>query len=86
MQTFSRLSNGIEATKKEINELKCQERKMLKQTELIKSALNELGCEEVPSGCDLSIDNQSFINNSNEQVSFVSKFYWTRVMVLKLCN
>lgn len=41
---------------------------MLKQTELIKSALNELGCEEVPSGCDLSIDNQTFISNSSEQV------------------
>lgn len=41
---------------------------MLKQTELIKSALNELGCEEVPSGCDLSIDSQTFISNSSEQV------------------
>lgn len=56
-----------DASKKELNELKCQERKMLRQTELIKSALNELGCEEVPSGCDLSIDNQPFINNSSEQ-------------------
>jgi hypothetical protein len=60
----------VDSSKKEINELKCQERKMLKQTELIKSALNELGCEEVPSGCDLSIDNnQTFISNSSEQVS-----------------
>lgn len=42
---------------------------MLKQSELIKSALNELGCEEVPSGCDLSIDNQTFISNSSEQVN-----------------
>lgn len=64
-----RLSVVSDTVKKEINELKCQERKMLKQTELIKSALNELGCEEVPSGCDLSIDSQTFIsNNSNEQV------------------
>ncbi|KAF2892656.1 hypothetical protein ILUMI_13517 [Ignelater luminosus] len=59
---------SVETNKKEINELKCQERKMLRQTELIKSALNELGCEEVPSGCDLSIDNhQTFISNSSEQ-------------------
>ncbi|KAF5305505.1 hypothetical protein FQA39_LY01596 [Lamprigera yunnana] len=56
-----------DTNKKELNELRCQERKMLKQTELIKSALNELGCEEVPSGCDLSIDNQPFISNSSEQ-------------------
>lgn len=42
---------------------------MLKQTDLIKSALNELGCEEVPSGCDLSIDNTTFNNeNTAEQV------------------
>lgn len=54
--------------KKELNELKCMERKMLKQTELIKSALNELGCEEVPSALDISIDNQTFIGNSGEQV------------------
>lgn len=43
---------------------------MLKQTELIKAALNELGCEEAPSGCDISIDNQpAFIENSTEEVS-----------------
>ncbi|CAH0559326.1 unnamed protein product [Brassicogethes aeneus] len=63
----NRLSTNVDTSKKEINELKCQERKMLKQTELIKSALNELGCEEVPSGCDLSLDNQTFISNSSEQ-------------------
>lgn len=71
-QTYRRLSVVNDTVKKEINELKCQERKMLKQTELIKSALNELGCEEVPSGCDLSIDSQTFISNSSEQVSHIS--------------
>ncbi|CAH0559325.1 unnamed protein product [Brassicogethes aeneus] len=68
----NRLSTNVDTSKKEINELKCQERKMLKQTELIKSALNELGCEEVPSGCDLSLDNQTFISNSSEQVSITT--------------
>lgn len=63
---------AVDTSKKEINELKCQERKMLRQTELIKSALNELGCEEVPSGCDLSIDNQPFITNSSEQVTITN--------------
>ncbi|XP_017777355.1 PREDICTED: tyrosine-protein kinase Fer isoform X2 [Nicrophorus vespilloides] len=63
----NRLSYTGETNKKEVNELKCLERKMLKQTELIKCALNELGCEEVPSGLDLSIDNQTFISNSSEQ-------------------
>ncbi|KAJ8915238.1 hypothetical protein NQ315_015461, partial [Exocentrus adspersus] len=64
----NRLSTiSIDTSKKEINELKCQERKMLKQTELIKSALNELGCEEAPAACDLSLDNQTFISNSSDQ-------------------
>ncbi|XP_074027701.1 tyrosine-protein kinase Fer isoform X3 [Leptinotarsa decemlineata] len=64
----NRLSTiSVDTSKKEINELKCQERKMLKQTELIKGALNELGCEEAPTACDLSIDNQTFISVSSEQ-------------------
>ncbi|XP_065170799.1 tyrosine-protein kinase Fer isoform X1 [Atheta coriaria] len=62
--------SGLEVNRKELNELKCLERKMLKQTELIKSALNELGCEEVPSGLDISIDNTAgFISNPTEQMS-----------------
>lgn len=36
--------------------LRCQEKKLLRQAEVIRGALNDLGCEEVPSGCDLSID------------------------------
>ncbi|XP_066150936.1 tyrosine-protein kinase Fer isoform X1 [Euwallacea fornicatus] len=64
----NRLSLSFESSRKDINELKCQERKMVKQTELIKAALNELGCEEAPSGCDISIDNQpAFIENSTEE-------------------
>ncbi|XP_023012456.2 tyrosine-protein kinase Fer isoform X2 [Leptinotarsa decemlineata] len=69
----NRLSTiSVDTSKKEINELKCQERKMLKQTELIKGALNELGCEEAPTACDLSIDNQTFISVSSEQVSLTT--------------
>jgi hypothetical protein len=37
---------------------------MQRQVEVIKNALSELGCEEVPSGCDLSIDS-SFVDNHN---------------------
>lgn len=37
---------------------------MLKLADMIKTSLNEVGCEELPSGCDdLSVD-QSFIENS----------------------
>lgn len=49
---------------KDFNQLRCQEKQMLKLADLIKAALNEVGCEELPSGCDdLSVD-QSFIENN----------------------
>jgi tyrosine-protein kinase Fer len=52
----------VDPGKRELEELRCQEREMQRQVEVIKSALSELGCEEVPSGCDLSIDS-SFVDN-----------------------
>lgn len=64
-----------ELSKKEMNELKCQDRNMSKQLELIKGALNELGCEEVPPGCDLSTieqQPQSIVENNDHQVSEIS--------------
>lgn len=49
---------------KDINALRCQERQMLKLAEIIKTALNEVGCEELPSGCDdLSVE-QNFIESA----------------------
>ncbi|XP_023289612.1 tyrosine-protein kinase Fer isoform X2 [Orussus abietinus] len=36
--------------------LRCQEKKLQRQAEVIRCALNELGCEELPSGCDLSVE------------------------------
>ncbi|KAG7213771.1 hypothetical protein KM043_002993 [Ampulex compressa] len=36
--------------------LRCQEKKLQRQVEVIRAALNELGCEELPSGCDLSME------------------------------
>ncbi|XP_057337459.1 tyrosine-protein kinase Fer isoform X2 [Microplitis mediator] len=36
--------------------LRCQEKKLQRQVEVIRGALNELGCEELPSGCDLSME------------------------------
>lgn len=54
---------------------------MLKQTELIKSALNELGCEEAPSACDLSIDNQTFISNTSEQVNNILYIFYISVYI-----
>lgn len=49
---------------KDLNALRCHERQMLKLADMIKTSLNEVGCEELPSGCDdLSVD-QNFIENS----------------------
>ncbi|XP_043676986.1 tyrosine-protein kinase Fer isoform X2 [Vespula pensylvanica] len=36
--------------------LRCQEKKLQRQVDVIRAALNELGCEELPSGCDLSME------------------------------
>lgn len=49
---------------KDFSVLRCQEKQMLKMADLIKTALNEVGCEELPSGCDdISVD-PSFIENN----------------------
>ncbi|XP_033327020.1 tyrosine-protein kinase Fer isoform X3 [Megalopta genalis] len=36
--------------------LRCQEKKLQRQVDVIRSALNELGCEELPLGYDLSME------------------------------
>lgn len=47
---------------KDLNQLRCQEQRITKLADMIKNALNELGCEELPSGCDdLSVE-QAFID------------------------
>lgn len=43
--------------RRELMEMRCDERKLTRQLELIKSALKNLDCEELPSGCDCSADN-----------------------------
>jgi len=55
---------------KDLNALRCQEKQKQKLVDMIKCALNEVGCEELPSGCDddLTLE-QNFIENgyNNEQ-------------------
>uniref|UniRef100_A0A1L8DLX7 Tyrosine-protein kinase n=1 Tax=Nyssomyia neivai TaxID=330878 RepID=A0A1L8DLX7_9DIPT len=61
--------NGIgkDANKysKEIIALRCQEKQTLKLVDMIKTALNDLGCEELPSGCDDISVEQNFIDTTN---------------------
>ncbi|KAH8272632.1 hypothetical protein KR044_001980, partial [Drosophila immigrans] len=52
-------SNGIQSNKdsqnrqsKDLNALRCQEKQKQKLVDMIKYSLNEVGCEELPSGCD----------------------------------
>ncbi|XP_032306509.1 tyrosine-protein kinase Fer isoform X3 [Drosophila ananassae] len=70
-------SNGIQSNKdslcrqsKDLNALRCQEKQKQKLVDMIKCALNEVGCEELPSGCDdhLTLE-QNFIENgfNNDQ-------------------
>ncbi|XP_030375994.1 tyrosine-protein kinase Fer isoform X2 [Scaptodrosophila lebanonensis] len=73
----SNTSNGIQSNKdsqnrqsKDLNALRCQEKQKQKLVDMIKYALNEVGCEELPSGCDdhLTME-QNFIDRgyNNEQ-------------------
>ncbi|KAL1132442.1 hypothetical protein AAG570_010397 [Ranatra chinensis] len=50
----------------ELAELQCEEKKLAKQLEVIKKALTELGCEEVPSGCDIPIETNYDHNQDNQ--------------------
>ncbi|XP_047100645.1 tyrosine-protein kinase Fer-like [Schistocerca piceifrons] len=44
-----------EPAARELVEVQCVERRLQRQLEMIRGALSELGCEELPSGCDLSL-------------------------------
>ncbi|XP_067617597.1 tyrosine-protein kinase Fer isoform X2 [Eurosta solidaginis] len=66
----STASNGIQSPKdsqnrqsKDLNALRCQEKQKQKLVDMIKCALNEIGCEELPSGCDDHLE-PNFIENS----------------------
>ncbi|XP_037826804.1 tyrosine-protein kinase Fer-like, partial [Lucilia sericata] len=72
------ITNGIQSCKenqnrqsKDLNALRCQEKQKQKLVDMIKFALNEVGCEELPSGCDDHLDpnfDHGF-NNDNHQNS-----------------
>lgn len=48
-----------------VSELRGKERKLTRQIEVIKKALSEIGCEELPNGCDLE---NSFEQGNDLQV------------------
>lgn len=59
--------NSYSRNSKDLNSLRCQERQMLKLVDIIKTAL-DVGCEELPSGCDdLSVEQGFIENNGNDQ-------------------
>ncbi|XP_014208702.1 tyrosine-protein kinase Fer isoform X2 [Copidosoma floridanum] len=64
------------AQEREELRLRCQERKLQRQVDVIRCALNELGCEEVPSGCDLSME-VSFTETLNKKCSITDSGLFT---------
>ena len=85
-------SPEIVRKRRELIEMRCDERKLVRQFEIIKYALNELGCEELPSGCDLSIEstvihvhdqevlNQIFLNRLKTWC-LTKRFFYTNVLL-----
>ncbi|XP_034247322.1 tyrosine-protein kinase Fer isoform X2 [Thrips palmi] len=55
----------VDAVRKELNEVRCEEHKISRQAEVIKNALASLGCEEAPPGCDIPLES-SFIETSEQ--------------------
>lgn len=54
---------------KDLSSLKCEERQKNKLIEIIRSALNEVSCEELPNGCDdLSVEIENNNLGNHEQM------------------
>lgn len=53
MDSFFLHKNLIPFSELQLIELKSEEHRLQKQVDVIKKALFEIGCEELPSGCDL---------------------------------
>lgn len=64
----SRISGLEYSREREELKLRCQEKKLQRQVEVIRGALNELGCEELPSGCDLSMEGSFTDSPTNNKV------------------
>lgn len=54
-----------------LESLKCEERQRNKLIEIIKAALNEVACEELPSGCDDLTELETKGNNCNHEVNLI---------------
>lgn len=52
-----------------VHELRSKERKLNRQIEVIRNALTEIGCEELPSGCDIPSLENSFEHGDDTPVS-----------------
>ncbi|XP_028046995.1 tyrosine-protein kinase Fer isoform X2 [Monomorium pharaonis] len=64
----SRISVLDYSREREELRLRCQEKKLQRQVDVIRGALNELGCEELPSGCDLSMEGSFTESTANNKV------------------
>ena len=67
------LKKSMDVLKKEVNELRCTEQKLVRQSELISSPLSELECEQVPPGCDISNISNNNDNTSSNDIDSISQ-------------
>ena len=37
----------------QVNELRCEEQKLSKQNDMIRTPISDLGCEQAPAGCEV---------------------------------
>lgn len=73
---FSRTSSSFFRFNKDLSSLKCEERQKNKLIEIIRAALNEVSCEELPNGCDdltVEIENNN-LGNHEQMVGSVVDF------------
>ncbi|XP_059478851.1 tyrosine-protein kinase Fer isoform X1 [Neocloeon triangulifer] len=67
-------SSAETLAKQEIELLKCDDRQKVLQLTMIKNPLNEIGCEEIPPGCDLSLvqtESRSTVTMATDTLSMV---------------
>lgn len=61
--------NSLFRFNKDLSSLKCEERQKNKLIEIIRAALNEVSCEELPNGCDdLSVEIENNNLGNHEQM------------------
>ena len=58
----------------QVNELRCVEQKLGKQNEMIRTPITDLGCEQAPSGCEVTNPEDSgSVSSGNAAGNIISR-------------